>query len=127
MQIQGHSAIVTGGGSGLGEAVARALAAAGAKVAVLDVNTAGAQRVAADIELAGIVADDNGVAQQAVGCDAAPQRALGGDARGCEAALEPVDAKLLQMRRTGRGGGEVPHRAVGQACDLRASPRSRIR
>jgi NAD(P)-dependent dehydrogenase (short-subunit alcohol dehydrogenase family) len=49
MQIQGQSAIVTGGGSGLGEAVARALAAAGAKVAVLDVNTAGAQRVAADI------------------------------------------------------------------------------
>ncbi|OYU72682.1 MAG: 3-hydroxyacyl-CoA dehydrogenase, partial [Burkholderiales bacterium PBB5] len=49
MQIQGQSAIVTGGGSGLGEAVARALAAAGAKVAVLDVNAAGAQRVAADI------------------------------------------------------------------------------
>ena len=49
MQIQGQSAIVTGGGSGLGEAVARALAAAGAKVAVLDVNTANAQRVAADL------------------------------------------------------------------------------
>ena len=49
MNIQGHSAIVTGGGSGLGEAVARALAAAGAKVAVLDVNAAGAHRVAADI------------------------------------------------------------------------------
>lgn len=49
MNIQGQSAIVTGGGSGLGEAVARALAAAGAKVAVLDVNAAGAQRVAADI------------------------------------------------------------------------------
>ena len=49
MNIQGQSAIVTGGGSGLGEAVARALAEAGAKVAVLDVNTAGAQRVAADI------------------------------------------------------------------------------
>ena len=49
MQIQGQSAIVTGGGSGLGEAVARALAAAGAKVAVLDVNAANAQRVAADI------------------------------------------------------------------------------
>jgi NAD(P)-dependent dehydrogenase (short-subunit alcohol dehydrogenase family) len=49
MLIQGQSAIVTGGGSGLGEAVARALAAAGAKVAVLDVNLQGAQRVAADI------------------------------------------------------------------------------
>lgn len=49
MQIQGQSAIVTGGGSGLGEAVARELARQGAKVAVLDVNAAGAQRVAADI------------------------------------------------------------------------------
>lgn len=49
MQIQGQAAIVTGGGSGLGEAVARALAAQGAKVTVLDVNAAGAERVAADI------------------------------------------------------------------------------
>jgi NAD(P)-dependent dehydrogenase (short-subunit alcohol dehydrogenase family) len=49
MNIQGQSAIVTGGGSGLGEAVARALAGLGAKVAVLDINAAGAQRVAAGI------------------------------------------------------------------------------
>lgn len=49
MNIQGHSAIVTGGGSGLGEAVARELARQGAKVCVLDVNHAGAQRVAGEI------------------------------------------------------------------------------
>jgi NAD(P)-dependent dehydrogenase (short-subunit alcohol dehydrogenase family) len=49
MNISGQSAIVTGGGSGLGEAVARELARLGAKVAVLDVNSANAQRVAADI------------------------------------------------------------------------------
>jgi len=49
MNIQGQSAIVTGGGSGLGEAVARELARQGARVAVLDINAAGAQRVAADI------------------------------------------------------------------------------
>ena len=49
MKIQGQAAIVTGGGSGLGEAVARELARLGAKVAVLDVNLAGAERVAADI------------------------------------------------------------------------------
>ena len=36
MQIAGQSAIVTGGGSGLGEAVARELARLGARVAVLD-------------------------------------------------------------------------------------------
>ncbi|BDI07751.1 SDR family NAD(P)-dependent oxidoreductase [Sphaerotilus microaerophilus] len=49
MQIQGQAALVTGGGSGLGEAVARELARLGAKVTVLDVNEAGAQRVAAEI------------------------------------------------------------------------------
>ena len=49
MNIQGQSAIVTGGGSGLGEAVARELARLGAKVAVLDVNAAGAQRVASEV------------------------------------------------------------------------------
>ena len=49
MKIQGHSAIVTGGGSGLGEAVARALAQQGARVAVVDVNADNARRVAAEI------------------------------------------------------------------------------
>jgi NAD(P)-dependent dehydrogenase (short-subunit alcohol dehydrogenase family) len=49
MNIQGHAALVTGGGSGLGEATARELARLGAKVAVLDVNLDNAKRVAADI------------------------------------------------------------------------------
>jgi len=49
MRIQGSSAIVTGGASGLGEATARGLAAAGAKVAILDMNAERGQRVAAEI------------------------------------------------------------------------------
>lgn len=49
MKIEGQAALVTGGGSGLGEATARELARLGAKVAVLDVNLEGAQRVARDI------------------------------------------------------------------------------
>ncbi|MDE2456915.1 MAG: SDR family NAD(P)-dependent oxidoreductase [Burkholderiales bacterium] len=49
MKIEGQAALVTGGGSGLGEAVARELARQGARVAVLDVNEAGARRVAAEI------------------------------------------------------------------------------
>ncbi|CAM3402344.1 SDR family NAD(P)-dependent oxidoreductase [Polaromonas hydrogenivorans] len=49
MHIQGQAALVTGGGSGLGEATARELARLGAKVAVLDVNLENAQRVAAEI------------------------------------------------------------------------------
>lgn len=49
MLVKGHAALVTGGGSGLGAATARALAAAGAKVTVLDINEAGAKEVAAQI------------------------------------------------------------------------------
>ena len=49
MQINGQAALVTGGGSGLGEATARELARSGAKVAVLDLNLDNAKKVAADI------------------------------------------------------------------------------
>ena len=49
MNIQGQAALVTGGGSGLGEATARELARLGAKVAVLDLNMANAERVAQDL------------------------------------------------------------------------------
>jgi NAD(P)-dependent dehydrogenase (short-subunit alcohol dehydrogenase family) len=49
MNVSGHAAIVTGGGSGLGAGTARALAAAGARVAVLDVNLDGAEAVAREV------------------------------------------------------------------------------
>lgn len=49
----GKVAIVTGGGSGLGEAIGKALAARGVKVVLSDINLEAAQRVAADIERAG--------------------------------------------------------------------------
>jgi NAD(P)-dependent dehydrogenase (short-subunit alcohol dehydrogenase family) len=49
MNIQGQAALVTGGASGLGEATARELARLGARVAVLDVNMALAEKVAGEI------------------------------------------------------------------------------
>ena len=49
MDVQGHAAIVTGGGSGLGAETARFLAKAGAKVAVFDINSDGARAVAEEI------------------------------------------------------------------------------
>ena len=49
MNVKGHAALVTGGGSGLGAGTAKALAAAGARVAVLDVNMEGAEKVAKEI------------------------------------------------------------------------------
>lgn len=49
MHVKGHAALVTGGGSGLGAATARALGAAGAAVAILDMDAARAERVAREI------------------------------------------------------------------------------
>ena len=51
------AAIVTGGGSGLGEATARALAAAGARVAILDWNIDAAKAVAGEIGGIGVKCD----------------------------------------------------------------------
>lgn len=51
--LQGKVAVVTGAGSGIGEGIARAAAAAGMKVVVADIDEAGAHSVAEDICAAG--------------------------------------------------------------------------
>lgn len=57
--FSGTVVLVTGAGSGLGEATARAFAGAGAIVACADINRTAAQRVAADL----------GANSVAIGCD----------------------------------------------------------
>jgi NAD(P)-dependent dehydrogenase (short-subunit alcohol dehydrogenase family) len=81
MNPSGHVAIVTGGGSGLGEATARALADRGAKVAILDLGIDAATSVAAAIgglalrcDVAG--AEDAGQAVAAVAGRLGPPRIL---------------------------------------------------
>jgi len=49
MKLDGAAAVVTGGASGLGEATARALAAAGVKVAIFDLNAEAGEKVAGEI------------------------------------------------------------------------------
>jgi NAD(P)-dependent dehydrogenase (short-subunit alcohol dehydrogenase family) len=49
MDPNGHAALVTGAGSGLGAETAHHLARAGAKVALLDVNVEAAQKIAAQV------------------------------------------------------------------------------
>jgi NAD(P)-dependent dehydrogenase (short-subunit alcohol dehydrogenase family) len=71
MKIEGQAALVTGGGSGLGEAVARALATQGARVAVLDVQAEHARRVAAEIEGIACSADITDSASLTAALDAA--------------------------------------------------------
>jgi NAD(P)-dependent dehydrogenase (short-subunit alcohol dehydrogenase family) len=57
MEIEGQSAIVVGGASGLGEATVRALAARGATVTIADVNAEKGQALGEELE-AGFVACD---------------------------------------------------------------------
>ena len=53
IDLAGDVAVVTGGGSGIGEAIATTLARAGAAVAVADLSQESAQRVAKQIEADG--------------------------------------------------------------------------
>lgn len=72
MDISGHAAIVAGGASGLGAATARALAEAGGKVAILDVNMEVARETAASIDGVAIECD----VTNAEGADAAIRKAV---------------------------------------------------
>ena len=53
MQLEGKRAIVTGGGSGIGRAIARGLARAGAVVVIADIDLPAGQRVVQEIEAEG--------------------------------------------------------------------------
>jgi 3-hydroxybutyrate dehydrogenase len=55
--MDGRTALVTGGGSGIGRACARRLARAGAKVVVLDARAESAEEVAAEVGGVAVVAD----------------------------------------------------------------------
>ena len=68
-ELENRSAIVTGGGSGIGRAVALRFARAGARVAVLDVAAEGAQAVVREIEQEG-----GGGAAAFIQCDVSRQR-----------------------------------------------------
>jgi NAD(P)-dependent dehydrogenase (short-subunit alcohol dehydrogenase family) len=84
MKLSGKVAIVTGAGRNIGEEVSRMLAAEGASVAVVDLDKARAEKVAADIVAAG------GKAQAFI-CDVANEDDIRATVNGVADALGGVD------------------------------------
>jgi len=81
MDISGKAALVTGGASGLGRATAEALAAAGAKVALIDLNADLAAQTAAEIGALATPADVTD--PESVKAAMAKAREAHGPARAC--------------------------------------------
>jgi NAD(P)-dependent dehydrogenase (short-subunit alcohol dehydrogenase family) len=91
--IAGRNAVVTGGGSGIGKALARTLAAEGAKVAVADIILANAQKVADEIKAAGGTAI-------AIGCDVCERDSIKQMKTEVNAALGPVSLLVANAGAT---------------------------
>lgn len=95
--VADRSAIVTGGGSGIGRAVALTLAANGAHVVVADLKRESAEGVVAEIEAAG------GIAVAHVGDVADPE-----DAVAAVAAAQKLAPLKIAVNNAGIGGPSAP-------------------
>jgi 3-oxoacyl-[acyl-carrier protein] reductase len=81
MKLAGQIALVTGGGSGIGEAISQAFAAEGAKVAVLDISADAAKYTAATL----------GEGHYSVAADVADSASVDAAVRDVENVLGPID------------------------------------
>jgi glucose 1-dehydrogenase len=95
--LDGKVCAVTGAASGIGAAIARSLAEAGAKVALLDRDTAGCERVASELTSRGTTA-------LAVTCDIASEASVNAAAQRVQAELGPCHA-LINNAGLLRSGG----------------------
>src|SRR5437879_739766 len=85
-RLSGRRALVTGGGSGIGAATARAMSREGAAVAVVDIVGAAAESVASEIRA-------NGGSSIGIACDVSDEEAVRATFDDAESELGgPVDA-----------------------------------
>lgn len=82
--LRGQIALVTGGGNGIGAAIARRLATSGASVAIMDRDEASARAVASELEA---IAE----ATTVVVADISDNAAVAGGVAEVEAAMGPID------------------------------------
>jgi NAD(P)-dependent dehydrogenase (short-subunit alcohol dehydrogenase family) len=97
MDVFGKVVVVTGGGSGIGEALCRRFAREGAKVVVSDVNEKATRSVAKDID--GL----------AVPCDVSREAEIVGLVRAAEEAYGPIDLFCSNAGIIAIGGVECPN------------------
>jgi NAD(P)-dependent dehydrogenase (short-subunit alcohol dehydrogenase family) len=96
--LSGKVAIVTGGGSGLGESIGKALAGYGVKVVLSDIKLEGAERVAQEIASAGGAAS---TIQQDVARPADSERVVAH-------AVKTYGALHFAVNNAGIGGAQAP-------------------
>ncbi|EON32262.1 short-chain dehydorgenase/reductase [Gordonia terrae C-6] len=101
MDVAGKVAIVTGGGGGIGAAIAHALVDAGARVVVTDLDESGARDVAGSL----------GDAATALGGDASSDDHIDAAVRLAESTFGPVDLYFANAG-VGLGGGVDTDEAV---------------
>src|SRR2546430_337576 len=111
MKLEGRIALVTGGGSGIGRAIARRFAEEGARVVVNDVKKDAAERVLGELGASGALAIQADVA------DSAQVRAMFGEV---ERALGGLD------RLVNNAGVGSPSTGQGQRDPEQADPLSRV-
>jgi NAD(P)-dependent dehydrogenase (short-subunit alcohol dehydrogenase family) len=105
--LRGLSAVVTGGGDGIGRAIALNLAGLGMNLAILDIREDAARRTAEDCE-------ERGARALALGCDASVEEEIDAAAEAARRALGPI---ALVSANAG----------VGIAGGLTTAPRAALR
>ncbi|MGI9206452.1 MAG: SDR family NAD(P)-dependent oxidoreductase, partial [Rhodococcus sp. (in: high G+C Gram-positive bacteria)] len=109
MKVDGKVAIVTGGGGGIGGALAARLVQEGARVVVADLDADAARRVVDEIDATSAIA---------VGTDVSDTEAIRGLVERAEAEFGPVDLYFANAGITGPPGLGIAESAWDQVLDV---------